>query len=82
MIDLSSYPNFRRDIESKQTNVYPVVIIDNNIFISIIDFKNENYDKLYMNRNEFSRYMHINPHLKKKKHVAKHSNYKIFLREL
>tara|TARA_R100001594_G_scaffold137023_1_gene179759 strand:- start:2917 stop:7278 length:4362 start_codon:yes stop_codon:yes gene_type:complete len=36
MIDLSSYPNFKRDIESKQTNVYPVVIIDNDMFISTV----------------------------------------------
>ena len=46
MIDLSLYPKYRRDIQSKQTNVYPVIIInfpeniedgfDNSILVSTI----------------------------------------------
>ena len=46
MIDLSLYPKYRRDIQSKQTNVYPIIIInfpeniedgfDNSILVSTI----------------------------------------------
>ena len=46
MIDLSLYPKYRRDIQNKQTNVYPIIIInfpeniedgfDNSILVSTI----------------------------------------------
>nr|BAR34042.1 phage tail protein [uncultured Mediterranean phage uvMED] len=46
MIDLSLYPKYRRDIQSKQTNVYPIIIInfpeniedgfDNSILVSTV----------------------------------------------
>ena len=36
MIDLSAYPKFKQDIENKQISVYPIIIIDNSIYISTI----------------------------------------------
>ena len=36
MIDLSLYPKFQKDIQNKHTNIYPIVIIDNDIYISTV----------------------------------------------
>ena len=36
MIDLSLYPKFQKDIQNKHTNIYPVIIIDNDIYISTV----------------------------------------------
>ena len=36
MIDLSLYPKFQQDIQSKHTNIYPIVRIDNVINISTV----------------------------------------------
>ena len=36
MIDLSLYPKFQKDIQNKHTNIYPIVIIDRDIYISTV----------------------------------------------
>ena len=36
MIDLSLYPKFKKDIENKQTNIYPIVVINGVINISTV----------------------------------------------
>jgi len=53
---------------------------ENNIFISIVDFKNGKY-KLY-NRGEFSKHMYQNPKLIISPNNAKSDGYKIFLRNI
>ena len=36
MIDLSAYPKFKQDVENKQTSVYPIAVINDEIYISTV----------------------------------------------
>ena len=53
---------------------------ENNIFISIVDFKKKNIENLFNNIGEFSKHMRKNPELIISPNNAKSEGYKIFLR--
>ena len=36
MIDLSLYPKFEQDIQGKETSIYPVAVIGDDLFISTV----------------------------------------------
>ena len=54
---------------------------NNNIFISIVDFHERKYDKLFLDKNNFKIYMKQNPTKSlDKNNVKKDKKYRIFLR--
>jgi len=53
---------------------------NNNIFISIIDYKEKIYDKLFLNSNDFKKYMKNHPEKVASKREYKSSPYRILLR--
>ena len=53
---------------------------NNCIFISIVDYENENYDKLFLNSSHFKKYMKNNPDKVASKKKYKKSPYRILLR--
>ena len=53
------------------------------IFISVIDFKNKEFSKLFINHKQFKKYMKNNPgKMMSRKVVKQEKTYRIFLREI
>lgn len=54
---------------------------NNNIFISITDFKEKKYNKLFKNKRDFKKYLSQNPgKMLNKDLIKKEKTYRIFLR--
>jgi hypothetical protein len=66
----------------KQDNLTNIKLYyNNNIFISIIDFRDKNYDKLFFDKVSFKKYMKLNPSKSiNKNDVKRDKKYRIFLR--
>jgi len=77
---LKSYKRFIKNSKKKDSLKNIRDYFNNNIFISIIDYKEKNYDKLFLNSNDFKKYMKNHPEKVASKREYKSSPYRILLR--
>ena len=77
---LKHYKRYIKDKKKKDSLKNIRDYFNNNIFISIIDYKEKNYDKLFLNSNDFKKYMKNHPEKVASKREYKGSAYRILLR--
>ena len=77
---LKHYKKYIKDSKKKDSLKNIKAYFNNNIFISIIDYKEKNYDKLFLNSSDFKKYMKNNPEKVASKREYKSSPYRILLR--
>jgi len=77
---LKHYKRYIKDKKKKDSLKNIRDYFNNNIFISIIDYKEKNYDKLFLNSNDFKKYMKNHPEKVASKREYKGSPYRILLR--
>jgi len=77
------YLSYLKSINKKNNLTNIKKFFNKYIFISIIDFKEGNYDKLFSTNKELKKYIKKNPDKKcDKKMVKEEEIYRIFLRQL
>ena len=77
------YLSYLKSIDKKDNLTNIKNFFNKYIFISIIDFKEGNYDKLFFTNNELKTYIGENPDKKcDKKMVKKEQIHRIFLRQV
>ena len=77
---LKHYKKYIKDTKKKDSLKNIKAYFNNSIFISIIDYKEKNYDKLFLNSNDFKKYMKNHPEKVASKREYKGSPYRILLR--
>lgn len=77
---LRLYLRYIKNTKKKDSLKYIKIYFNNNIFISIIDYKEKNYDKLFLNSSDFKKYMKKHPEKVASKKDYKKSPYRILLR--
>ena len=77
---LKHYKKYIKDTKKKDSLKNIKAYFNNNIFISIIDYKEKNYDKLFLNSNDFKKYMKNHPEKVASKREYKSGPYRILLR--
>ena len=77
------YLSYLKSIDKKDNLTNIKNFFNKYIFISIIDFKEGNYDKLFFTNKELKKYIEKNPDKKcNKQIVKKEKTYRIFLRQV
>ena len=77
---LRLYLRYIKNTKKKDSLKNIKAYFNNNIFISIIDYKEKNYDKLFLNSKDFKKYMKNHPEKVASKREYKSSPYRILLR--
>ena len=77
---LKHYKRYIKDKKKKDSLKNIKAYFNNNIFISIIDYKEKKYDKLFLNSSDFKKYMKNHPEKVASKREYKSSPYRILLR--
>ena len=77
---LKHYKKYIKDSKKKDSLKNIKAYFNNYIFISIIDYKEKKYDKLFLNSLDFKKYMKNHPEKVASKREYKSSPYRILLR--
>ena len=77
---LRLYLRYIKNTKKKDSLKNIKIYFNNNIFINIIDYKEKNYDKLFLNSSDFKKYMKKHPGKVASKKDYKKSPYHILLR--
>lgn len=79
---LDNYKSYVKENEKKDSLKNIKIYFETNIFISIVDFNNEDYN-VFTNKRKFINYLEKNPNkIFKKKYAKEQINQKILLRKV